>query len=154
MNRSSRGRRLAEQDLKALVARHDVRWEVWPRNHSTNNAVRPVGFDLELYGIHDEPSRYPSAGCDECVEVFEDLRRIAKAVMPRPDRDSRYELTLFDRALHYAERLDMRAEVRLTISILHKGEYGRPVDACEVTCLREMEAQLRELGARKGEVRA
>lgn len=153
MNAEMKGHELAPGELETLVARHDVHWEVWPRNHSTSDGMRPVGFDLELYGTHDEPSRYPSPGCDECVDVYESLRRIARAIMPAPDRESRYELAVFDQALHYAEKLDMRAEVRITISILHKEDYGHPVDSCEVTCLHDMEMRLRSLGARKGQGR-
>ncbi len=137
--------------LRRLARRHDVKWEVWPRRHvSADGELYPVGYDLELLGVHDHPSHAPHPGCDECRLVFRALREIAKAIIPDADTESRYEVAMFDRALHHAPKRDLRPEVRLTISILHREGYSRPLDDCEVRCLRRMKKALVALGVREG----
>lgn len=140
--------------LRDIVRRHKVRWQVWPHNHSGGEpTVRRVGYELELYGVHDAPSRPPRPGCSECLEVYHSLRRVAEGILPVDATDSVYELSVFDHALHYAAKLDMDEEVRLTIAILHKEGFDRPIDACEIACLNLMETRLGTLGATKGERR-
>lgn len=137
--------------LRDLVERHDVRWEVWPHQHvALPGELLQVGFDLEIYGTHDNPEHDPWPGCHECAKVYAALRDIAVAIMPPQTRQSSYEMSDFDRSLHYADRADMRAEVRITVAILHKHVFGRVVDSCEVACLHDMESRLTLLGARKG----
>lgn len=142
--------RATRQRLGRLVRRHDVRWEVWPRRHvGSNEELYPVGYELELLGVHDHPSRMPRAGCDECRHVFRALKEIAKAIIPDADTESRYEVAMFDGALHHSPQRALRPEVRLTISILHREGYSRPVDECEVRCLNWMKERLVALGARE-----
>ncbi|MDX1410746.1 MAG: hypothetical protein R3351_01190, partial [Nitrospirales bacterium] len=63
------------------------------------------------------------------------------------ERPSRYEIEIFDSAIRYSPRRRRRPDVMLTIKILHRSEYDKPVDECEVLCLDEMKTKLTELGA-------
>jgi hypothetical protein len=64
--------------LKELVRKHKVCWESWPEFYLDAKGQRiQIGFELDLVGIHDHPAHLPAPGCDECVNVYEDLRQIA-----------------------------------------------------------------------------
>ncbi|MCZ7627126.1 MAG: hypothetical protein C3F12_09100 [Candidatus Methylomirabilota bacterium] len=133
--------------LKAIVREHRVCWEVWPEQLA-GAGYRPlqVGFDLVLNGAHAHEDR-PSAGCEKCKAIFEHLRQIAEWIMPKVERPSRYDIQIFDHAIHFAPERGNRPDVALTIKILHRVEIGRPVDECEVRCLDEMKAKLAQIGA-------
>ncbi|HLE36224.1 MAG TPA: hypothetical protein VI699_03655 [Candidatus Acidoferrales bacterium] len=139
-----------KQRLQEIVARHQVYWEVWPewailRNHRREQ----IGFRLEFYARHLSNST-PTPGCEHCRNLYARLREIANWIMPKEERDSAYEVLSFDAALHYGSSGNATGEVMLAILIVHRSGFERPVDACEVRCLREMEQQLRELGATNG----
>jgi len=133
--------------LKALVREHRVCWEVWPEQLA-GTGYRPlqVGFDLVLNGAHAHEDR-PSPGCEKCRTIFEHLREIAEWIVPKVERPSRYDIQIFDHAIHFAPERRNRPDVALTIKIVHRFGIDRPVDECEVHCLDEMKAKLSEIGA-------
>jgi hypothetical protein len=135
------------EELKALIRQHRVCWEVLPEQVPVKED-RPlkVGFDLILYGTH-ALGDHPVPGCEKCQQIFKDLRKIAQWIMPKVERPSRYEIEIFDSAIRYSPMRRKRPDVMLTIKILHRSEFNRPVDACEVLCLSEMKTKLIELGA-------
>ncbi len=136
--------------LRQLVMQHKVCWEIWPEYHIDRDGKRvQIGFESELIGTHYHPEQTPLPGCPECVKVYNDLKRIAKWIMPEEKRDSRYEIRIFDSSIHYAPQRKFRKDIALTIKILHRERFDRPTDACEVECLKEMEKKLKELGAQK-----
>ena len=137
-------------ELKELVRQHKVCWEVWPVYHIGHQGDKvQIGFELELAGTHHDPKEPPKPGCVECVAVYDDLRRIAQCILPQEDRQSRYEISIFDSSIHYSAKRKFRGEVSLTIRILHKAKYDDPTDDCEIRCLSEMEQKLEALGAER-----
>lgn len=134
--------------LKALVREHRVCWEVWPEQLA-GGARGPlqVGFDLVLNGAHVHDTDRPSPGCERCKVIFEHLREIAKWIVPKVERPSRYDIQIFDHAIHFALERRNRPDVALTIKILHRSEIDRPVDECEILCLNEMKEKLAQIGA-------
>ena len=135
------------EELKGLVRLHQVCWEVFPEQIPViEDRPRQVGFDLLIYGTHD-PGEHPVPGCEKCKGIFKDLRKIAQWILPKDERPSRYEIEIFDSAIHYAPARGNRPDVTLTIKIVHRSEFDRPIDECEVVCLNEMKAKLSELGA-------
>ena len=140
--------------LKDLIQRHRVCYEVWPETLATRKGLVKVGFDLELDGVHEHPGSGALPGCQHCREVFEDLQRIAEWIMPKEERPTTYEIQRFDHAFHYATKRKLRREVSLTIKIIHRHGYDQPVDDCEQMCLKEMRRKLSELGVHEGEWRA
>ncbi len=137
-------------EIKQLVEKHQVCWDVWSEPHYREGQRYSIGYVLRLLGVHDHPEHPPRPGCDECQLVFQHLRRIADWITPEDERDSRYEITMFDSKLRYSPNRRFRAEVTLSLRILHKARWDAPVDACEIRCLHEMELKLRAAGAHKG----
>lgn len=138
--------------LKELVRQHKVCWQVWPEYHidRKGNGIQ-IGFELDLLGTYYQPRHPPEPGCEECVKVYVDLKHIALWIIPKEVRDSCYEMGTFDASIRYATRRESRSEISLPIRILHREGFDRPVDACEVRCLKEMEGKLKVLGAQKHE---
>ena len=137
--------------LKQLVERHKVCWEVVPIWHVPRSGERvKIGFEIDLFGTHDHPKQPPLPGCDECHTVFSDLRRIANAVMPPNDRASRYAIEPYNVSITYSPRRHMRRDVLVAIDIVHRDRFDRDIDECEVRCLHDIEASLRQFGACSG----
>jgi hypothetical protein len=136
------------KELRDIIQRHTVRYEVWPHYEISNGKRAMVGFDLELHGTHDHGTTKLSPGCALCLETFRDLRRVAEWVLPKEERLSQYEIPPFDHALHASSKGPF--EVVLPIKIEHRHNFFDPVDSCEERCLREMQAKLTELGAPGG----
>jgi hypothetical protein len=134
--------------LKSLVRKHRVCWEVWPERMALGGATpSQIGFDLVLNGAHTHDTDRPAPGCDKCKLIFEHLREIAEWIVPKVQRPSRYDVQIFDHAVHYAQERGNRPDVALTIKILHRSGIDRRVDECEVLCLNEMKARLSQIGA-------
>jgi hypothetical protein len=70
--------------------------------------------------------------------------------MPKEERPSKYEVSIFDQAIRYSAAHGNRPDVQLTIRILHREHWDNPIDECETRCLKEMEDRLSEIGARHG----
>ena len=138
------------EKLRKLVMHHKVCWEVWPEYHINQDGRKvQIGFELDIIGTHYHPEQLPQPGCSECVKVYNDLKQIVQAIIPKEERDSRYEIRIFDPSIQYAPERKLRKDIYLTINILHREGFAQPVDGCEVECLKEMEGKLKELGAQK-----
>lgn len=136
--------------LRELVMHHKVCWEVWPEYYINKDGSKlQIGFELELIGTHYHPEQSPLPGCEECVKVFNDLKQVADYITHKEEHLSRYELRIFVPSINYSPRRNLRKDVTLTIKILHRDGFDRPVDGCEVECLKEMEGKLKDLGAQR-----
>ena len=138
------------EQLRQLIEKHTVCYEVYPDTVIVSGQQRKVGFELELFGTHDHGSSTLTPGCPVCVNTFSDLRRIAEWIIPKERRDSQYEVLPFDRALHETASRKLAPEVALSIMIEHRHNFFEPTNDCEKRCLLEMEQKLRELGVRRG----
>ena len=140
----------AVAELQALVQEHQICWEVLSEQVPVkgDNPLK-VGFNLILLGTH-APGDHPVPGCEKCQGIFKDLQKIARWILPKEERPSRYEIEIFDSAIRYAPARGNRPDVTLTIKIVHRSEFDRPIDECEVLCLNEMKTKLRELGSQEG----
>ena len=138
--------RLQERDeeLRQIVSRHKVYWQAWPELMMCGTERRQVGFRLALFGTHDRPEAHPVAGCSECWRVYKDLHELARALFPEEERESAYHIGIFDASLVFS---GSRRDVLLTIKISHRHAFDRPVDACELRCLAEMQEKLLSLGS-------
>ena len=132
--------------FREWVLKHSVTWEVGAWQELVERQVTTVGFELRLFGRH-EPGVHAGTGCDNCVPVFERLRAIALATFPKEHRPTRYEVEPFDASLHYRPESEWTPEVQLTVHVVHREDYLRPVDACERRCAEEIQQALRGLGA-------
>lgn len=135
------------EELRELVGRYRVCWEVWPEYLYVQKERRQVGFQLELCGTHEPEVEHPEPGCPDCQRIFVALRAIADWILPSEKRPSTYEIGPYDQAIRYSSVRRNRPDVTLTVKILHREGFERSVDACEVRCLKEMQQGLKELGA-------
>ena len=131
--------------IKEWVSRHKVTWEVGAFQELAEHQVTTVGFELRLFGQH-EPGVHASAGCENCGPVFERLRAIALAAFPKEHRPTTYEIEPSDASLHHRPESGWTPEVELTVHIVHRENYLRPVDGCERRCAEEIQNSLRALG--------
>ncbi len=134
-----------EAAIREWVLKHRVTWEVGPWQELADQQVTTVGFELRLFGQH-EPHVHASAGCDNCVLLFERLRAIARAALPNGHRPTTYEIQPSDASLHHRPESGWTPEVQLTVHIVHREDYLRPVDGCERRCAEEIQNSLRALG--------
>lgn len=137
-----------DQELRALISEHTVRYEIWPHDDISEDKRITDGFDLELHGTHDHGHTHMTPGCECCWSTYGHLRKIAETVLPKEERPSRYEILPFDSSLHASAR--GRIEVVLTICIRHRSQYFAAVDPCEERCLHQMIAKLNDLGVGNG----
>jgi hypothetical protein len=139
-----------EQELRELVQRHQVCFDVLNEYTYIDHVRQQIGFCLELIGTHREGVEHPEPGCEHCRDVYHALERIASWITPKEVRQSEYKIEPFDSAIRYEPAHKNRPEVLLRIRILHRDEWSAPVDACEVQCLSEMKASLTRIGAQSG----
>ncbi|MFN7970905.1 MAG: hypothetical protein U0166_00890 [Acidobacteriota bacterium] len=136
--------------LEDIVRKYRICWDTWPLHGFVEGGSRVVGFQIDLLGTHAPSHPAYAPGCATCLEVYEALRCVANAVLPPRDRDSTYELSGFDSAIHYAERRHGRPDVKVTITIQHKTNINAPLDACEARCYGDIVHALARLGAHEG----
>lgn len=144
-----------KEELRELIRRHRVCYEVWPEWSVPAGVRTQVGYELRICGVNEhggeQEGSHPVPGCRHCRRTFEDLRRIALWILPRGERASRYEVGHFDHALHLAQRgRSLRKEVVAGIKVLHRHEVNAPLDECEQRCLKEMRGRLKDLGVLEG----
>lgn len=102
---------------------------------------------MVLNGAYAHDTDRPSPGCEKCRTIFEHFREITEWIVPKVERPSRYDIQIFDYAIHFVPEQRNRSDVALTIKILHRSEIDRPADECEVRCLNEMKETLAQIGA-------
>lgn len=134
-------------DIEGLVERYQVCWDIYPHEEMWNGDRIQTGFDLELYGTHEKTMQHPSPGCPHCIQVYDALQAIALNIVPAQRRPSVYQLSAFDQSIRYSHMRHDRPDVLLTITIAHRGARMEPVDDCEVRCLDEIKATLKDIGA-------
>jgi hypothetical protein len=135
-------------ELSEIARTRHVHFDVEPEIVLRGSERVKVGFQVHLWGVHPKGAR-ALPGCAKCWDMLEDLRRIAREVVPSDERPSRTELEPFRPALYDSRVVPGADEVSVTIRLIHRDGYDRPVDACEERCLREIRARLRALGARE-----
>jgi hypothetical protein len=133
-------------ELRKLVKRHRICWEVFPEYMYVDQKRLQIGFQLELIGTHEIAVDHPEPGCVKCQDVFGALKVVAGWILPKEERPSEYEIGVFDDSIHYSARRRNRPDVILSIRIMHRNGFA-PVDPCEERCLKEMQQKLSELGA-------
>ena len=134
-----------EATLREWVRQHRVTWELGPWQEIVEHAPASVGFELRLFGQHGRDA-HASPGCGECVELHGKLRGIALGAFPKEHRPTQYDVEPFDASFHLRPESEWTPEVQLTVHIVHREGYLRPVDECEKRCAEEIQKALRALG--------
>jgi hypothetical protein len=142
--------RADESEIRELIKRYKVCWEVWPEWIVNNSHLDKMGFELELLGTHAEGTEHVTPGCDACVEVYKALWKVAKHVIPQGGNlPTEFEIEPYEPALRYASIRRNRPDVLLEMKIVHRVGLG-PIDDCERHCLQLMQIRLDALGAYRG----
>ena len=68
------------------------------------------------------------------------------AAFPKEHRSTKYEVEPFDASFHLRAESEWAPEVQLTVHIVHREGYLRPLDECEKRCADEIQKALRGLG--------
>ncbi len=131
--------------LRELARSRRVHYDVEPEIVVRGSERVKVGFQVRLWAIHRKGAR-ALPGCPKCWDLVDDLRRIAEEVVPAGERPSRTELEPFRPALYDSRIVPAADEVTITIRLIHREGYDRPIDVCEERCLKEIRARLRDLG--------
>lgn len=134
---------------RSEIARaRQVHYDVEPKIVIRGSERMKVGFQVRLWAIHSKGAR-ALPGCPKCWSLLEDLRRIAEDIAPTDERPSRTEVAPFRSALYDSRVVPGADEVSVTICLIHRDGYDRPIDACEERCLKGIRARLRILGIRE-----
>jgi hypothetical protein len=134
-----------EATLRDWIRQHHVTWELGAWQELVDRHPTTVGFDLRLFGQHGRHV-HASPGCRECVSLYEKLRAIALAAFPKEHRPTEYVIDPFQAALRMRPESEWAPEVQLTVHIVHRDGYLRPLDECEKRCAEEIQKTLRGLG--------
>jgi hypothetical protein len=130
--------------LADLVQRYKVCWEVWPEYSAMGKGLQQIGFELELLGS-------PSSGreCDPCcaesAAIHTALKAIAGWILEQDD-SVRVQIEDNSQSLCYSPVRGDRADITLSIKILHQAGFENPIDEKEKTFLEKTKFRLRELG--------
>lgn len=139
--------------LRRLVQLRNVCFDIFTERVGFPNGARSVGYEISLRGIHSANDHPPLPGCDLCREVYDDLKTVAKWILPREHRASVYEIDSYQPVIRATTRRKLRSEVGLSIHIRHRHHFDAPIDTCETRCLLEMRERLVQIGACEGEWR-
>ena len=131
--------------LKDWIREHRVSWELSPWQELVDHRPATVGFELRLFGRHG-PHSGAMPGCKLCVSLHNKLSTIALAAFPKEHRPTKYEVEPFDASFHLRPESEWEPEVQLTVHIVHRDGYLRPLDECEKRCAEEIQRTLRGLG--------
>jgi hypothetical protein len=150
-----------EESVRNLIAARRVCFERWNEFEMVNGVRTHVGYSLRLCGENDERTDddnprgggHPVPGCACCRATYDDLRRVAKWILPKTKRASQYKIESFDYAFHIAPKArNYREEIVVTIQILHCCNPNLPADEGESLSLKEMCGELKNLGVLEGRV--
>lgn len=150
----------SEELVREAIEKHRVCYERWNEFEMVNGVRTHTGYCLRLCGVnrHEDGGSsggHPVPGCAICRDTYDELRRIAKWILPKDVRKSRYKIEPFDYAFHIAPKArGCREEIVVTIQILHRFNPNLPADECESLCLKEMCGKLKEFGILEGRVKS
>ena len=147
-------------EIKALVQRYRVCWEVHPeealvscrlgKQVHVEVQVRKIGFALELYGTFEE-------GAERFPRQFQDYRKVQLAlektadwILPRVERSCIMSVDSDIQEVIFSHQRAERPDICVTIRILHQNGWDQPIDKHEERCLKDIEKCLEELGACRG----
>lgn len=134
-----------EPELHEIARAHHVHFDVAPEVTFRATERVKVGFEVRLWATHARGAR-AMPGCPKCRDLAADLQRIAEWAVPSEDRATRIEIEPFRPALYESTVVPGVDEIAITIRLVHRDGYDRPIDACEELCMKEIRQRLRALG--------
>jgi hypothetical protein len=151
--------RMTPRDLHTLIEQHHVSYEVSPyyvlldlRNNGRPAVKHRVhaGFDVDLYATGIGRELRLSEGDEQMRLTLDDLQQVARTVLPNPSDGCKIEIMPFESTLILDTRNHLQPEAMLKIRITHSRGLDHPAGPVEERTLRDVEEQLRALGAKAG----
>jgi hypothetical protein len=135
-------------ELKQIVKKHKVYWIVQDliNINDTGDKVKN-GFVFHLVGTCDAFSDEGKA-----AEIFKDLDRIARWIMPKENAEVRFEIREHDSVFFYLpgdDRDKDRKNHVVSLRVLHHEGFHRPIDKFQIEATKEMEKRLKSIGSPK-----
>ncbi len=133
------------EELRALVRRLHVHYDVEPELEVRDGARVKVALLVRLWGVHAKGAG-ALPGCAKCHEIVSRLRLVAEYAL---DHDTSMQIALepFRRALYDSRVVPGTDEVALPIRITTPTrDAAPPASRGEEQCLRLIRARLKELG--------
>jgi len=137
-------------ELKALVEKFRVCWEVYPLQILAKEGIRKIGFDLQLFGTPECGTEHISPGCQHCQRVETALQEIVDWIMQRESPSCTHIVSPDGAELSYAPVRANRPDVVVRVFIAHRHQWDEPVDECTVSCLEQITQALAQLGVCSG----
>ncbi len=135
-------------ELKQIVKNHKVYWivqEIINVNEKGDNVKN--GFLLALAGTLREVSDESNTS-----ELFANLERIARWIMPKENPQVRFEIKQLDSEFFYLPGDDRdlnRRNFVVSLHVLHHQGFNRPIDKYRIEAVKEMENKLKTIGSPK-----
>jgi hypothetical protein len=134
-----------DNELRELVRRYRVTWEMGPEMGPNARSVAPIGYVVELSAIPDDPAEATLIAAPKSDAVEDALSKIAGAVAGA-------EVVHVGRGTwQLGTTHDARAEVTATVTVLHHDAKrdNRPQDPAEQERAAALVERLRALGAQE-----
>lgn len=136
-------------ELREVVLKHHVHFEVQPEIVILGPERRKVGYEIRLWAVHPKGARV-LPGCGKCRALTDALRQILAAVLPIDDRSTWHVIEPPAPRVYDSAAVEGADEVAVSVRLLHRQDYDFPAGACQERCLREIRCALKLLGAREG----
>ena len=141
-------RALTNEEIMDLAAFRKVRFDVRKDDAVIDGEIVHTGLRIDLIApAEHEPG--PDCSHDDelvCPVVFEDLKTIARAVLPPEEDETDMFVDHFDHAVHVSVKRDYEEDIRLTIHVRHGDSSRGPVDEDQRERVDAITAALRDLG--------
>lgn len=135
-------------ELKQIVKKHKVYWILQEMiNINEKGDKTKNGFALYLVGTHDEISDEGKTS-----EIFKNLDRIARWILPEENAEVRIEIREVDSAFFYLpgdDRDEERKNYVVALRVQHREGFHRPIDKFQIEATKEMEKKLKDIGSPK-----
>ena len=134
--------------LKQIVKQHKVYWILQDLiNINEKGDKIKNGFVLYVVGTRGEVS-------DEIKtsDILNSLHRIARWIMPEENPQVRFEIHDIDSAFFYLpgdDREEGRKNHVVSLKVLHREGFHRPIDKVQIQATKEMEKKLKKIGSPK-----
>ena len=135
-------------ELAGFAREHHVHFEVQPDVLVRDGERVKIGFEIRLWAVHARGAR-ALPGCEKCLDLAAELRRLAEWSVPSEHRATRFEIEPFHPALYESREVTGADEIAVCIRLAHREGWDQPIDACEERCLKEIRHRLRSAGARE-----